>query len=291
MFDFARAGADVDSLIKQWALEPALGMPLHAALNDSTALFSNQVAQPLLVASAAATWIAIKDGLPAPSLVAGYSIGELSSYVIARALPASDAVALAVRRAQLMNQCSPGLPQAMIALSGLSRMAAGDATGRHGFHIAIETGEDSMIAGGPATHASYLEEDVIRHGGHCTTLPVNIASHTPLMHDAVAPFMQVLQAAPITSPRIPVLSGTRAELVHDRDQAISALSVQLEETIRWMDCMDACAEAGITIALELGPGSSLSRMLQARHPHIQCRSVADFRKPAGIVAWVERHIK
>ena len=52
--------------------------------------------------------------------------------------------------------------------------------------------------------------------------------------------------------------------------------------------MDAAAEAGITVALELGPGAALARMLQARHPHIACRSVADFRSLDGIVAWLGR---
>jgi [acyl-carrier-protein] S-malonyltransferase len=54
--------------------------------------------------------------------------------------------------------------------------------------------------------------------------------------------------------------------------------------------MDAAAEAGITVALELGPGAALSRMMQARHPQIACRSVADFRSLDGIVAWLGRHL-
>jgi [acyl-carrier-protein] S-malonyltransferase len=29
-------------------------------------------------------------------------------------------------------------------------------------------------------------------------------------------------------------------------------------------------------------------MLQGRHPHIACRSVADFRSLDGIVAWLDR---
>jgi [acyl-carrier-protein] S-malonyltransferase len=53
--------------------------------------------------------------------------------------------------------------------------------------------------------------------------------------------------------------------------------------------MDATAEAGMTVALELGPGAALARMLQARHPQIACRSVADFRTLDGIVAWLGRH--
>jgi [acyl-carrier-protein] S-malonyltransferase len=52
--------------------------------------------------------------------------------------------------------------------------------------------------------------------------------------------------------------------------------------------MDAAVESGVTVALELGPGASLSRMLRTRHPDLPCRSVSEFRSIEGIVAWVER---
>jgi [acyl-carrier-protein] S-malonyltransferase len=50
--------------------------------------------------------------------------------------------------------------------------------------------------------------------------------------------------------------------------------------------MDAAAEAGITVALELGPGAALSRMLRAVRADIACRSVAEFRSLEGITSWL-----
>jgi [acyl-carrier-protein] S-malonyltransferase len=70
--------------------------------------------------------------------------------------------------------------------------------------------------------------------------------------------------------------------------AASALALQTVQAVLWSACMDALAEAGVNAALELGPGSALSRMLAARHRHITCRSVTDFRSIAGIAGWVER---
>jgi [acyl-carrier-protein] S-malonyltransferase len=54
--------------------------------------------------------------------------------------------------------------------------------------------------------------------------------------------------------------------------------------------MDACVERGVTVALELGPGAALSRMLRERHPQLQCRSLADFRSLAGALAWLRRQL-
>jgi [acyl-carrier-protein] S-malonyltransferase len=87
-----------------------------------------------------------------------------------------------------------------------------------------------------------------------------------------------------------VLSGITAEPITRADKAIAHLSRQIAETIVWKDCMDACAEAGVTVALELGPGAALSRMLQARHPQIACRSVADFRSLDGVRNWLVRNV-
>jgi [acyl-carrier-protein] S-malonyltransferase len=109
------------------------------------------------------------------------------------------------------------------------------------------------------------------------------------MAGAVEPIAQALRASGLRAPDTPVLSGISAARLDSREQAVEHLSRQLSETIVWDECMDACAEAGITLALELGPGAALSRMLQARHPAIACGSVADFRSLDGIRAWLRRH--
>jgi [acyl-carrier-protein] S-malonyltransferase len=110
------------------------------------------------------------------------------------------------------------------------------------------------------------------------------------MAPSVGPFADALLAAPFHAMACPVLSGIGAEKIVDKARAAETLSRQLAETILWSECMDAAAEAGITVALELGPGAALSRMMQARHPQIACRSVADFRSLDGIVAWLGRHL-
>ena len=108
------------------------------------------------------------------------------------------------------------------------------------------------------------------------------------MQSAVEPFAQALGATPFQPAQAPVLAGIDAATVSDKTRAVETLSRQLSEKIRWLSCMDAAAEAGITVALELGPGAALSRMLQNRHPHIATRSVADFRTLDGIRKWLER---
>jgi [acyl-carrier-protein] S-malonyltransferase len=290
MFDMARTDSHTNMLLDRWIADARLDAPLDAILSDPSLLFANRFAQALIVAATLATWEAVRSAIPAPALVAGYSIGELSAYAVAGALSASDAVSLAATRARLMDACLADTPQqALFAVSGIAVMRVTGLLQQWDFHVAIHTGEDSCIVGGPAAMLAQAEHAVAAAGGRSSVLPVEVASHTRFMQAAVAPFADELGHRPFHDPQVPVLSGISAERIRQARKAIDHLSRQLAETIVWKDCMDACAESGATLALELGPGAALSRMLHARHPHIECRSVADFRSLDGVRKWLARH--
>ena len=291
MFDMARSDPVAGRLLDAWCLDPLVEAPLRAAFEGRN-IFSNQVAQPAIVAATLGMWTALGELASQPMLAAGYSIGELAAHGVAGALDPLDAVKLAAERARLMDACVAARPaQGMVALSGMPDGTVGALLPRFGFYPAIVTGEDSLVAGGPAGQREALAEAAAALGGRATVLPVEVASHTPLLQGAVAPFAALLGRQRWAAPDFPVLSGITAEPVFDAGRAREHLSRQIAETIRWKECMDACVEAGATVALELGPGAALSRMLQARHPDIACRSVTEFRSLDGIRAWLGRQLE
>jgi len=278
MFDLARASPAAGALLDRLAVDAAAGD-----------IYANRRAQPLIVAATLGMWEAIREFTPPPALVAGYSIGELAAYGVAGALTPDAALALADRRAQLMDNSLASHPgQALVTITGLALQAAAPLAAGHGYQISIETGDDTCITGGPAAAAQALEQAVIAAGGRSRRLPVEVASHTHYMESAVAPFAEALRQTDFHTMNAPVLAGINATAVNGKAQAVELLSRQLAEKIRWLACMDAAAEAGISYALELGPGNALTRMLQSRHPRINARSVADFRTLDGIRKWLAR---
>ncbi|HEV2609736.1 MAG TPA: acyltransferase domain-containing protein [Noviherbaspirillum sp.] len=289
MFDILDNAARATTLLAQWSIEEKINLPLNTALSNPSALFSNRIAQPLIVAATLATWETLKPALPLPVIVAGYSIGELSSYAVAGAITPPEALSLAAVRACLMDSCGNDKPQGLLAVSGMHLSSIADSATRAGLFVAIETGADSAIVGGLREHALAYEQELLKTGCTATLLPVGIASHTPLMTPAVAPFLEELHRMPFADPDHPVVAGVSSEVIRRKADAIGTLARQLDQTIRWKDCMDACAEAGVTIALELGPGAALSNMMRRAHPHIDCRSVTEFRSLEGIRKWVDRH--
>jgi [acyl-carrier-protein] S-malonyltransferase len=290
MFELARLDPGASRLLDAWFGDPRLAPVLRASV-EGEERFINRVAQPSIVAATLAMWTALRGRLPEPALVAGYSIGELSAYGVAGALDPIEALKLSIERARLMDACLEGGPaQAMVALSGIPDGSVDALLARFGYYAAIVTGDDALVAGGPAAQGELLAQAALAAGGRATVLPVAVASHTPLLRAAVAPFAALLDDQRWAAPVFPVLSGISAELVIDAKKAMRELPRQIAEPIRWKECMDACVEAGVTVALELGPGAALARMLQARHPAIACRSVSEFRSLDGIHSWLGRQL-
>lgn len=272
-----------------FAMTPEAVVPVDLAGD----LFANQTAQPLIVAVGLARWQALRAStslLPSPSLVAGYSVGELTAYGVAGALPAGALITLAAERARLMDTCvDPADPHCMLAISGLAQDRLLPLLQAHGLTVAIDNGIDRIVAGGLQRDCGDLVERLGQLGAQCQRLPVAVASHTPLMRAAGASFAALL-ATQSWAHGTPVLAGTTARKVATAGLAQAALVAQLSQTIAWAACMDALVENGIGVTLELGPGDALSRMMRTRHPSVDSRAIDDFRSIDGASKWLLRQL-
>jgi [acyl-carrier-protein] S-malonyltransferase len=289
MFDLAASDPVAMDRVQAWlrsADGPVSQTPLSASLAHPTAMFENRCAQPLVVASTLMAWTMLAERLPRPALVTGYSVGEISAYAIAGVLPLDQAVAIAAQRAAIMSEASEASgEQGLAALSGIAPQAALALATQAGCEAAIDT-PGALIAGGLRANLDQLAKLSAQYGATYKPLPVHIASHTGLLASAVDPLRSLLHTN-ARAPALPLLAGVNASTIHDDAQAADLLARQTANTIHWTDCLDAIAEARIEVALELGPGNALTRMLRERHPGIACRSVADFRSVKGILAWIE----
>ena len=127
-------------------------------------------------------------------------------------------------------------------------------------------------------------------GARVQCLSVDVASHTPLLAGAIAPFRAALEASRLRNPSIPVYAGIDASLVTRRSGAIDVLSRQLAQRIEWGRVVQALRERGCRVFLELPPGNALSRMIRNRFADVEARAVDDFRSPDGIAAWAQSRL-
>ena len=295
LFSFARNDETATTFIDQIEMQQGFGRPLQELLNAPDLMFDNQFAQPLITAATLANWLALHSHLPKPELIAGYSIGEVAAHAISGEISAEQAVTLARCRAQAMQACiDPARAQGMLAVTGLRLDALQRCCLEHRLDLAIITGETNAIIAGLRSDVDRAEQALRSHPSgqlHLSVLPVHIASHTPLMTAAIPSLSAALDQLAWQAPEVPVIAGINAMKMLDNMGSKQSLLAQMTQTIRWHECMDAYHEAGINVVLELGPGAALSRMLQARHPHIACRSVADFRSRSAAAEWVSRQMQ
>ena len=259
----------------------------EAALAD---LFSDLSGQILCCAQALAAWAALGTVRPARAVIAGYSIGELAAWGCAGTFDDLSTLRLAQHRAAAMDKAAPK-ESGLVVITGLRRPVIEPILTRHAVSMAIVNDVDSFTVGGPrAALQAACEEAAARGAKRTVTLPVTVPSHTPLLSKATEQFRVTLREA---SPRLPragyrLLSGIDGETVLDIETGIDKLARQISTTIDWAACLESCLSAGAVAALELGPGTTLSRMASTLFPGGRARSVEEFRSLAGLRTWLQR---
>jgi [acyl-carrier-protein] S-malonyltransferase len=267
-----------------------IGADWRARLADPAWASDNTVAQCLLTGLGIAAWQCLAAQLPAPAAIAGYSVGELPAFCVAGVFDAGTALDLAQARAGSMAASVRGLATGLLAVQGLGVPRIDSACQRHGLALAIRMAPDRVVLGGPepALHAASAELEAA--GARCTRLAIGLASHTPWMAAAADEFARRLAPLHFAAPRATLVCNLAGVAVRGEPALKAALAGQIAATVRWDRCLDTLAERGVRCVLELGPGSSLSRLWNELQPSIPARSIDEFRSPAAVAQWVRSRL-
>jgi [acyl-carrier-protein] S-malonyltransferase len=105
-------------------------------------------------------------------------------------------------------------------------------------------------------------------------LPVAGAFHTPIMNPAVDRLRVALTDAPMSKPRIPVISNVDAQ-PHDDPETMRQLLVrQVNSPVRWEESMRYLLGEGYDSFYEIGPGRVLRGLLRRIDRKISCENVS-----------------
>lgn len=253
-------------------------------------LFSNRSGQILCCTQALAAWASLGELRPARAVIAGYSVGELAAWGCSGALDEVSTLRLAQHRASLMDETAPS-DGGLAAIVGLPRPALEPILMRHGVSIAIINDIDSFVIGGRRTSlAAACQEATASGATRSVDIRVAVPSHTAALSEATEQFRAILGEE---SPRLPrpgyrLLSGIDGSTIHDIKVGIDNLARQISTPVDWAACLESCRSAGARAALELGPGTALSRMAATLFPEGHTRSVDEFRTLDGLLGWLRR---
>lgn len=293
-------GSQTPDMLSRLAADP-LAAPLLAAksrevdaetlavADDPSQCFLNHHAQPLIVLYGVVIAGALRETGIVPALVAGYSVGELTAHAVAGALTPATALQLARERAQCMDDAAPA-NCGMTAVRGVAIDKLTLHAQEAGAAVAIINGSDHAVVAGPRAALDALALRLDNLGAHVVPLAVSVPAHTRWMTDAVAPFAEALAAAVWRPHQAPVPSCIDGRTVANRADAINYLSRQIAEPLDWARTLTIAHEMGARVFFELGPGTSLTRMVQERFPQVTARALDDFATVHGAAKWLTRQL-
>ncbi len=283
MFDALRAYPEAEKIMTQ-AREAGI---LPADIDNKELWFRNDIAQPLICLYQMMVWGVVKPLIPAPDIIAGYSLGEISAYGVSGAVSPLEAIRLATLRGKLMSD-AVDVPQTMVAVIGLHKDDISRICERFGAYIAIVNAGNHFIIGLHEDHAEPFMQAAQEAGaGTVVHLELSVASHTPFMDAAATAFGQELAKTELNVSGGNILAGISGEKVFTREQAVTALTTQIHRTIDWRACLETAFSYGNRIFLELGPGHGLSRMALEAFHGVEARSLSEFQDLHAVEKWVK----
>ena len=237
--------------------------------------------QPAMLAAGVAVWRCWQArGAPTPALMAGHSLGEYTALVCAGAIAFGDAVRLVAARGRLMQEAVPEGLGAMAAILGLDddslrRICEEQARGEVLAAVNFNAPGQVVIAGDRA--AVERGTDAAKSAGakRAIVLPVSVPSHCALMTGAAEKLSGLLAEIDVQTPRMPVLHNVTVGAATTPDEVRGLLARQLYSPVRWVETVQAMADAGITIAVEAGPGTVLTGLGKRIDQRVETIAVAD----------------
>lgn len=240
--------------------------------------------QPAIVATSIALLAALRErvsDLPAPAFAAGHSLGEYAALCAAGALAVDDAAVVVHRRGRAMQEAVPPGNGAMAAVMGIDPSLLEEICKR----AATESGEvvspanfnapgQIVIAGG-ANGVARANALVSEHKGRAIPLKVSAPFHCALMRPAADVVRAALDAIKVSSPSFPVIANVDATARTEPAAIKDALIRQVDAPVRWQSSVEVMVAAGVTHALEIGPGKVLAGLVKRISKDLKVHNVSD----------------
>lgn len=230
-------------------------------------LRQTRVTQPALyVHSCILADLLSENGL-VPSAAAGHSLGEYSALYAAGAFSFADGLRLVKARAEAMQQAGQLNPGTMAAIVGMEDDVVSELclqVGEAGVVVPANYNSPGqlVISGDVAAVKKAVEMAKPRGAKLARELPVSGAFHSPLMKPAAESLASALSQAPISSPRISVVSNVTAKPHIDAEGIRKLLADQLLSPVRWTQSIIELSRMPDARWFEVGSGNVLSGLLK-----------------------------
>jgi len=237
--------------------------------------------QPVMLTAGISVYRAWQESKgPAPSIMAGHSLGEYTALVAAGALNFADALPLVRYRAQCMQQAVPEGIGGIAAILGLDDDAVRGvcvegAQGEVLEAVNFNSPGQVVIAGNRSAVERGMELAKARGAKRAIMLPMSVPSHCSLLNGAAQQFREYLINIEIKEPSIPVLHNADVKSYANVAEIKDALVRQLYSPVRWVETVLEFGKQGITHNVECAPGKVLAGLNKRIDTNQQAMAIHD----------------
>ncbi|WP_454198212.1 ACP S-malonyltransferase [Nocardia sp. Marseille-Q1738] len=240
-----------------WSKASGLDLVRLGTTATAEEITDTAVTQPLVVAAALLAYSEVpQDALPAATIVAGHSVGELAAAAVAGVLSADDAVRLAaIRGAEMAKACALE-PTGMSAVLGGDEAAVLERLAELDLVPANRNAVGQIVAAGRLDALAELAANPPEKA-RVRALPVAGAFHTAFMAPAQDAVTEAITKIAPNEPTKTLLSNFDGKPVASGQDAIDKLAAQVTRPVRWDLCTENVRQAGVSAVAELPPAGTL----------------------------------
>ncbi|MGV1086789.1 MAG: ACP S-malonyltransferase [Mycobacterium sp.] len=244
--------------IATWSQISGLDLAKLGTTATAEEITDTAVTQPLVVATTLLAYAELaKRGLPAKTVVAGHSVGEIAAYAIAGVISPDDAVKLAaVRGAEMAKACA-------LEPTGMSAVLGGDEAEVLARLEALElipanrNAAGQIVAAGAVSALEKLAEDPPAKA-RVRQLATAGAFHTHYMGSALDAYAAAAAAVDAADPTTTLLSNVDGRPVTSAADAMDKLVAQMTRPVRWDLCTETMRNLTTTAIIEFPPAGTLT---------------------------------
>jgi len=240
--------------------------------------------QPAIMTVSIACWKAWEEiqgpVLTIPRVVAGHSLGEYTSMVVADVISFGDAVQLVRERGRLMQEASIDRPGGMAVIIGLEELALEHICAETGVDIANINADDQIVVSGDKIAVARAMDLASARGARRTiSLPVSGAFHSARMAGAQTGLANAIDARRFKDPKFPIIANCSGVALTTAGEIKQELIQGLCHCVQWNKSVRYMVDSGVSQFVEFGPAGVLSGLIKRIDRNVQAVALSD---PASI---------
>lgn len=223
--------------------------------------------QPAIMLVSIACWRAWQEFLgarvPRPASVAGHSLGEYTSLVVAGVISFKDGLCLVRERGRLMHQASEHRPGGMAAIIGLDEYALEHICAETGVELANINSDDQIVISGDKI-AVARAMDLASARGAKKTIPLQVsgAFHSSLMDQAQTGLSAAVEAMDFHPPEVPIIANYSGTPLNTAEEVRTELVNGLCHCVQWRNSVRFMVNSGVSQFVEFGPTRVLASLIK-----------------------------